>query len=253
MNSKTLAIAAISVLTLVACKKDEEAKPNPAPGPGATTSPVNLSINFMNGTQPFDAAQTFVDGDGRNVRITKLRFYAHDFHLTDDDGSTVGEFHDRIILADVLAANNTFSLGEMDPGHVHQVELAVGLDSASSYGYPDQLTAPAPLNDADMPWAWNTMAGRMFIKLEGFVDANDNDTQDDGEGFQYHAIGAAMAPIATHWHIHHDAEAGNAFNINLKVDMPTLVNGMALTGMNHNAGPENQQLLQNLVVALMPM
>ena len=250
MNAKNLAIIASMALAITACKKDEEPPtPSPTPNPTPTTATIKMSYSFVNGAVPFDPTVSFTDGQGRRVRITKLKFYAHDVHLADDDGATVGEFHDKIVLANALNSTNVFDLGTMDPGHIHHVEFAYGLDSASSYGFPDQVTAPVPLNDADMTWMWNTAAGRIFIKLEGFVDANDNGTEDMGEGFQYHAIGAAMAPVPVDLHLHADAEAGNTVTLALKVNVNALVSDLSLTGMFHNDGEQTQLLLQKLAAA----
>lgn len=257
MNFKALTSMAFMALAITACKKDEEVAPTNNGGTGTpTTASVKMSYSFTNGTAAFDHTVPFTDGTGRSVRITKLKFYAHDFHLTDDADVTVGEFHDKIVLVDALNGSNQFDLGTMAPEHVHNVELAFGLDSASSYGYPDQVAAPAPLNESDMTWAWNTAAGRIFIKLEGFVDNDGDNVLDTGAGdvaFQYHAIGAALDPLMGHFHIHQDVTAGSTFTIGLKLDMSTLVSGLSLDGMYHNDGAQTQLLLANLVAASTPL
>lgn len=252
MKLQQLTLVALLTLAITACKKDDPVTPTPS-DPTPTTAAVKVNYTFVNGTSAFDPNVTFDDGQGNAVRITKLKFYSHDMHLTDDDDNTVAEFHDDIMLVDALNATNEFELGTMTPGHVHNVAFELGLDSASSYGYPDQMTAPAPLDDNDMTWSWNTAAGRMFVKFEGFVDANGNNTMDMGEMFQYHSIGAAMMPMHAHMHIHGDVAAGSTFNIALKVDVLALVNGLNLSGMFHDDGAENQQLLQNLMVATTPL
>jgi len=250
MNTKKLAIIASMALAITACKKDEEAPtPSPTPTPTPTTATMKMSYSFVNGAVPFDPSATFTDGQGRHVRITKLKFYAHDVHLTDDDGATVGEFHDKIVLVNALNTTNVFDLGTMNPGHIHNVEFAYGLDSESSYGYPDQVTAPVPLNDADMTWMWNTAAGRIFIKLEGFVDSNHNGTEDSGEGFQYHAIGASLAPVPVELHTHADVDAGSTVTLGFKVNVNALVSDLTLSGMFHNDGAQTQLLLQKLAAA----
>lgn len=250
MKTSNIALIATMALAFAACKKDEATPPTNNGGGGTpTTATVKLSYSFVVGTAPFDPTVSFVDGNGLNVRITKLKFYAHDVHLTDDAGGTVAEFHDGIVLVNALDATNEFTLGTMNPGHVHNVAFAFGLDSASSYGFPDQVTAPVPLNDADMTWMWNTDAGRMFIKLEGFLDDNGNNIQDTGEGFQYHGIGAAMVPRTTQYHVHHDVTAGSTVNIALKLDVKALVATLGLDGMFHNDGEETRGLMDNLVTA----
>lgn len=257
MKIQKLTLMAFMAIAITSCKKDEEVPPTNNGGSGTpTTASVRMSYAFSNGMTTFDPSVPFTDGAGRSVRITKLKFYAHDFHLTDDADVTVGEFHDKIVLVDALNGSNQFDLGTMAPEHVHNVELAFGLDSASSYGYPDQVAAPAPLNESDMTWAWNTNAGRIFIKLEGFVDNDGDNVLDTGAGdvaFQYHAIGAALDPMMGHYHIHQDVTAGSTFTIGLKLDVSTLVSDLSLDGMYHNDGQQTQLLLANLVAASTPL
>lgn len=254
MKQQNIAIVLALAVMATACKKDKEVTPTPTPTPTpAAPATVKVAYTFVNGGAAFDPATTFSDGTGRDVRITKLKFYAHDVHLTDDEANTVGEFHDGIVLVNALEASNEFTLGTMAPEHIHQVSLQFGLDSASSYGYEDQVTAPVPLNDADMTWMWSTAAGRMFIKLEGFVDANGNNTEEAGEGFQYHAIGAAMEPVPGTYTMHHSVTAGSTVVLALKVDVQNLVATLGLNGMFHNDGAENQRLLQNLATATSPL
>lgn len=255
MNTRDISILAAMAIAFTACKKDEAPPPTNNGGGGTpTTATVKLSYSFTVGTAPFDPTVTFVDENERKVRITKLKFYAHDVHLTDDEASTVGEFHDGRVLINALAGTNEFVLGTMDPGHIHNVSLAFGLDSTSSYGFPDQVTAPVPLNDEDMTWPWNSVAtmGRMFVKFEGFWDVNENNVQDDGEGFQYHAMGAT--PVPANYHVHRDVVAGTAVSIDLKVDLRVLVSPLGLDGMFHSPGSaESQQVLQNLATATSPL
>lgn len=207
----------------------------------------------MNGADAYDFNTPFTSDGGQSIRITKLKFYAHDFHLTDDDGATVAEFHDKIVLINAFAATNEFTLGDMDPGHIHNLELAIGLDSASSYGYPDQVTAPEPLNDADMTWMWSTEAGRMFVKMEGFVDQNGNNALDAGELFEFHGIGPDMTAVLSEDHIHEEVAGGTTVTLGLKVDVPTLFGGMVLPAIQHNDNAQVQTLMQNISTALAPL
>ena len=250
MNSKILPIIALSSTLLFACKKDEDVAPTP-PAPVPTTSMVKLSYDFVNGSAAFNGTVPIIDDQNRSIRLTKLKFYTHDFHIVDDDGVTVAEFQDAVRLVDAFGASNLFELGQMPAGQAHELELSLGLDSASSYGFPDQATAPFPLDDADMTWPWSavTTFGRMFIKLEGYVDANNNTTMDSGEGFAYHAIGSGMQALPASYEVHTDVAGGTTFTIDLQVNVVTLVNGLALTGDFHNDGPQNQLLMQNLRAA----
>lgn len=238
-TSKTLFVAALAT-ALIACHKGQ-VTPNELP--------VQLSYTFVNGAAPFALNTPFVDANGRTVRITKLKFYVHDVRISGSTGTVLAQLQDTIMLVDASNSTNQFSLGTMSAAQVGQVALAYGLDDASSYGYPDQVAAPYPLNVADMTWMWNTSAGRIFIKLEGFVDANANDVQDEGEGFQYHAIGASLEPQLTAVPYVHGMVLGTPFTIRLKVDVAQLVGTLGLNGMFHSDGAETHRLLENLASA----
>lgn len=252
LKTTQIALFAAMAMMIIACKKDAETPPPPGV-PESTTATVRISYDFVNGGQAFDHHSTFTDAHGRKVGVTLLKFYAYDVLLTDDASATVADLRDRIMLVNAIEGGNNFELGTMDPAHVHNVNLSFGLDSASSYGFADQATAPAPLNDPGMTWMWNVANGRMFIRFEGFLDANDNGMADDGEGFEYHGIGHDMVAVHWHEHIHTDVVAGGTFTIGLKVDMSTLVHELALDGMYHNDGPETLQLMQSLAAATSPL
>jgi hypothetical protein len=73
--------------------------------------------------------------------------------------------------------------------------------------------------------------------------------QDEGEGFQYHAIGASLEPQLTAVPYVHGMVLGTPFTIRLKVDVAQLVGTLGLNGMFHNDGAETHRLLENLASA----
>ncbi len=242
MRLHELAVLTALALSIAACKKDDDP---PTPSPAPTTASMKLDVTFRNGAGPFDHTVPFTDGSGRSVRITKFRFYTQGLHLTDDEGDTVVDRLSSIHLVDMTTANS-FDLGTIAPGHVHNAALKLGLDPVTSIGYPDQTTAPPPLDDADMTWAWNVAMGRVFVKLEGFVDANGDNIADSGEGFEYHGIGPNMVQVDWHEGFHADVAAGTTLTIPMVVDVNFLVSGLGLAGLFHNDDAEVQELLQRL-------
>lgn len=254
MDHSCLLLAMLAV-AITGCKRDEEPPPANGGSETATTAEVELSYSFTVGTAPFDPSASFTDATGRQVRITKLKFYAYGVHLTDDMDNSVGQFA-AIMLVDPLSVSNRLDLGEMAPDHVHEAAISFGLDSASSYGFPDQMTAPAPLNVPDMTWMWNTAAGRIFAKLEGFVDADADNAFDAAVGdvaFEYHAIGSALDPVIGQYHIHRTVTAGSVLSIALNLDVSALVSTLGLNGTFHGDGAETRRLLENLAVATAPL
>lgn len=248
----------LAILTLAACKKDEPTDPAPAP-PGASAASVRFALDVVNGDQPFDMNSTINDGQGNPIRITTLKFYLSAFHLTDDGGGMVAEFPSNVLLVDA-EGDNTFTLGNVDPGHIHQVHFTLGLDAELNYA--DPTLADHPLNIPGMHWSWNTNAGYKFLNLEGYVDVNDSGAFDEGIdiAFTYHCAQnqtqAVENPVIRNAHLmaHADAVAGGTLTIGARLDMATLLNGvdLAATPVAMGNGPGNQLLMDNLMNAISP-
>jgi hypothetical protein len=258
MNAKFIAAIAMATLTLVACKKDDTVEPT-APVPTPTTGSVALSVGFVKGMQPFDINAAHTDGAGNNIRFTTLKFYVSGASASNDDGVTVGAFNSTYILVDAAQPDqNTFALGSMNAGHIHELHFTLGLDDSTNR--TDPTLAAYPLNIPGMHWSWNPSAGYKFMNMEGYVDVNNNGTFEDGTdvSFQYHCAQneaqAANAPVLREGFIdvHMDLMAGSALTVEAKVDVEALLAGVDLlsvpVAMGNFAG--NQLLMDNLVTAI---
>lgn len=258
MNTKHITALALATLTLVACKKEDPVAPAP-PAPTPTTGSVALSLDFMNGMMPFDFDAAYTDGAGNNIRFTTLKFYVSGAHAMDDAGVTVASFNSTYILADAAQPDqNTFALGTMDAGHIHQLHFTLGLDDATNRA--DPTLAEYPLNIPGMHWSWNPSAGYKFMNMEGYVDVNGNGIFEDGTdvAFQYHCAQnetqAATAPVLreSFVDVHMDVAAGSMVTIGAHVDVAALLNTVDLmttpVAMGNGAG--NQLLMNNLVTAI---
>lgn len=254
MNIRTLASVAALALLITACKKDKPLPPTPpAPAPTGDAT-IRMQFNWVSGMNAFDMNATYADGAGNPVRFTTLKFYASDFHLTDDDDVTVAEYHHKVVLVDAAATDNIFTLGTMAPGHVHEVHFALGLDSETNHA--DPTVAEYPLNIPGMHWSWNPAAGYKFLNMEGYIDSNGNGVYDSGteQAFTYHCATDALRR-ELHRHIHADANAGSTVVLGVKVDVNTLLAGLDLLA-NHTAmggSANNQTTMNNLVAAISPM
>lgn len=207
-----------------------------------------MGFAFRNGVAPFDLNSTYVDGSGNNVRFTKLKFFVYGITLEDDGGTQVAAFPSTILLVDLAAASNVFTLGTIDAGHVHEAHFSVGLDSASSYS--DPTIAPFPLNQPDMRWDWFPASGTMFVKMDGYLDANANGNFDPGEtAFSYHCIGQDMLSVEGQVSAHVDVTDGSTVTLAAKVDIAAVMAGLAFT-TNHGDAAPNQQLVQNIAGAI---
>ncbi|MCB0793479.1 MAG: hypothetical protein KDB88_01980, partial [Flavobacteriales bacterium] len=163
MNTNKSAIMALIVLSAAACKKDD-------PEPPTTTTPtmatIRMGFEFLNGMNDYQLGEQLTDSAGNAMKFDKVRFYASNVELMDMDGNEMAHFHDTYMLAEV-GGSNSWTLGDVDPGHIHMLRFNVGLDSLTNH--QDPTLAEAPLNDATMHWGWNPAAGYKFIVIEGRV------------------------------------------------------------------------------------
>jgi hypothetical protein len=230
MDLSKLGLLAMIALSLAACKKDEHqhADPTPAPTPTPTTGTVKLGFSFVHGANAFNLNNTYQDAAGNNVRFDKVKFYASNFHISDDAGAEVGHFHDTYLLLDAAATSNVFTLGTINPAHVHEVEFTLGLDGETNHA--DPTLAEAPLNIPDMHWSWNPTAGYKFLNMEGHVDTNgDGDFDDATDGtFTYHCATDALARPAMVM-AHADVIAGGTVTVLANVDMAVVLQAMNVT------------------------
>lgn len=253
MSFKNLTLLALLAIVATSCKKDDEAPPSNPGGGGSTTTQgtVRLEFTFVHGEDAFALGQTYQDGAGNNVRFSKLKFYVSDIHLSDDSGTEVAEFHDTYLLVDASATTNLFTLGMIDPVHVHEAHLALGLESAVNHA--DPLTAEAPLNDPDMHWSWNPTQGYKFLNMEGKVDGNADGDFDDAEDveFTYHCATDDLLR-ETHVHIHAEVPAGGTETMPAQVDVGVLISGLDMLAnpMAMGGGAENVIAMDSLVTAI---
>jgi len=246
-----LALAALLVLGLAACKKEQEEDQHTHDhgGSGSPTA-LNVRFNFTHGLNAFDINGTYADGMGHAIRFSTLRFYASDFHLEDDGGATVAEFQDKVVLFDGATPNASFDLGTINGGHIHEVHFNLGLES--SVNHADPLTAAYPLNIPGMHWSWNPAAGYKFLNMEGSVDGNGDGDFVDAEDltFTYHCATDALL-TADHFNLHQDANGGT-LTLDAKLDVAVLLTGLDLlaTPVAMGGGPNNVAAMNNLAAAI---
>lgn len=246
MRKTHLAFAVVAALVFTGCRKDD-----PEPTPIPTTGTVKMSFSFTKNGAPFTLSDTVHDGAGHAVRFDKLKFYVSDIHLTDDALNTVGEFHGTVLLVDASAATSTFTLGSIAPAHIHEVHIALGLDSATNHADPTQ--AEYPLDLEEMHWSWNPAQGYKFLNMEGVVDGNgDGDfTDPEDSAFIYHCVTDDL--LTTDEFLQHlDLSAGGTIILGPRIDVPTLLTGIDLlaNGIAMGGGAINQQAMSNLASAI---
>lgn len=259
MNAKHFTVFALVSLGLVACMKDDPATPGPAAPSTPTTGGISLSLQFMNGMEPFDFSAAHTDGAGNTIHFTTLKFYLSGAHVLDATGATTGSFNSTYMLVDAeTPGSNTFSLGSMTAGHIHELHFLLGLDEATNR--MDPIMAEYPLNIPDMHWSWNPTSGYKFMNMEGYVDVNGNGVLDAGTDveFMYHSAQnesqAITAPVLRSGHlmVHEDLTVGGDLTVVGHVNMATVLTGIDLlanpTAMGNGAGA--QLLMDNLAASI---
>ncbi|MBK7947044.1 MAG: hypothetical protein IPJ85_17810 [Flavobacteriales bacterium] len=246
MNTSKLALLAIAALSLSACKKDKDDDDDHDHDHNAT---IQAKFNFVHGMNAFDINSTYADGAGHAIKFSSLKFYASDFVLMDDAGTTVGNYANMAVLAD--ASNSVAqTLGTMGHGHIHEVHFSLGLNSTVNHA--DPTGAAYPLNIPGMHWSWNPAAGYKFLNMEGHVDGNGDGDFDDAEDvpFTYHCATDALLGD-DHIHFHQDVDGGTVV-ITAKVNVALLVTGLDFLAnpVAMGGGPNNQAAMTNLAAAI---
>lgn len=165
MNLKLAFIyfAAISIMSLSACKNDVEQ-------PVSQDAQVTVDFNLKWQGSDFIMQDVYYDNYGNRVRVDKFMNYVSMLTLVKDDGTEVmvrdfsllDFFNDNKISATVPAAKYT--------------HLKFGLGIPSAYNKdqdPAQYPSSSPLSVAGsqgMFWSWNT--GYIFVKFEGKADTS---------------------------------------------------------------------------------
>ncbi len=244
-NSKIIALLMACTLSLMACKNDDE---DPPVTPTPTTGTVRISTGFHWGGPEFELGQTYADGAGHAIQINTLKFYLSETHL-ENAGNIIADFHDSFILADATE-EGVYTVGTAAPGTFDQVEIVLGLDSATNHA--DPTLAEAPLNDVSMHWTWNPDQGYKFLVLEGRVDDDGTGVvdADDPEFILHCATDDALREISGAHSGTITVGGTTQMHVHLHVDQ--LVNGidMLAAGMAMGYEPVNVQLMDNLVTAL---
>ena len=249
MSNFRISLWALAALSLTACKKEKEEEHDHDTG-GGSAATVHARLDFMHGANAFDINGIYSDGMGHAIQFTTLKFYASDFHMEDDGGATVAEFHDKVVLFDGATPTASFELGTMNAGHIHEVHFNLGLDSTVNHA--DPTTAAYPLNIPGMHWSWNPAAGYKFLNMEGHVDGNGDGDFDDAADltFTYHCATDALLS-EDHFHFHQDVNGG-AVTVTGKLDVAVLLMGLDLltNSVAMGGGPNNVQAMSNLVTAI---
>lgn len=169
-----LTLIAFSAIFFTSCKKscDAPAKTN-----------LNLRFYPMSGNEELVYNQEYTV-NGRKLRFTRAQFYVSAVNLRKTDNTAATP---EMPFALVHALETNYSVGLVDSGNYSFLEFAVGVDSATNHGDPNQWSATHPLyvnGTYSTYWTWSQ--GYVFIRLEGYVDTTAAATGTANTGFAYH-------------------------------------------------------------------
>lgn len=247
MNRKLMMTGLAAVLLGASCSKEEGTVEDHTHVGGNTI--VAVQYNWKWGADTYDDAQMYTTNLGEPVRFTRVRFFMGQPHFKDDGGTTVADFPATYLLADKATSGQIQNFGQVN-GHLHTLEMIIGVDSATNHS--DPTLNDAPLDDATMHWNWNPAFGYIFLKLEGRYDSdNDGDVDNSDNTFIYDCGGDVLRRDAV-FNIHTDALTGGTLIIDLTVDMAQLVHDLDIQADDneHSPSPITEMIMDNLVLAV---
>ncbi|MCB0769571.1 MAG: hypothetical protein KDC00_04105 [Flavobacteriales bacterium] len=250
MTVPRILLFAMWVIVGVACKREDPLPPKDM-NTVVSNGTASLRFTFTNNGSPMVMDSVYSDGVGNLIRIDKLKFFISDIELIDADHVGMIGFEETYLLIDASAQDNTFVLGTVPTGHVHQVHVMIGL--APSMNHTDPLYAPAPLNSTDMHWRDDPPAQFKFLNLEGRVDGNADGDLDDPEDVRFIRYCATDELVReTLFHTSVDIAEGDHATIEVDVDLGVLMQGVDLrtTPVAVGGDTANGTLMNNMILAI---
>ena len=185
--------------------------------------------------------------NGTAITFTSARVYISEIELLQSDGTSVtfeGEtitapakdendvdithtVTDRIVLAKHDLGENTYHLGEALAGDYTGIRYKVGIGGTTNRLDASQVPASHPLaKQTDRNNHWNWSAGYQFLRMDGLVDTNADQTPD--EVWEIH-LGTANFLTEVEQSMNFTLEADEEFNLHVILDYAMLLSTVDLT------------------------
>ncbi len=160
-NILFISILAIGVLSLNACKKDND--DNGSSGP-AKPGTVTIDITNVAGSVNVDetGATSYTNSSGESFTVTKLKYYISNVRLMKDDNIVYTMPESYFLVDESNQASTKLALPDVPGGDYTAIRFTIGVDSARNVSGA-QTGALDPANG--MFWTWSS--GYIFYKLEG--------------------------------------------------------------------------------------
>jgi hypothetical protein len=229
---KLTAMAMIAALTLTTgCEKDDEETPTPDPAP--TAKSVNLLVRPVVGDQVLQLNTDYII-NGQTVNFDFFKIYLSGISVTDDAGTVLADNDGKPVL--VSTEQTVINIGTTDEDHMHMIGFDIGLDDVTNH--EDPITAEGVLNDTEMHWGWNPMAGYKFVRMDYNLGA---------DFYESHAATDALFREGVMLSIHDVDTAGETINIVVNLDLATMLESNLLPAItNHGGTPFNTAYMDAL-------
>lgn len=188
ISLKSIALIAISALTLSSCVKDDDNSTDPKPS--ATTNEMHFMVhNYFGNDEIVLNTGTYTNQQNEQLSITTFNYWITNIKFVKSDGSEYVEPNSYRLIRGDQSSTMHFHVEDVPAGTYTGVKFMVGVDvEHSTTGAQDGALDPAV--NGDMFWSWNT--GYIQVKMEGtspVSTATDN-------VFKYH-IGGVGAGTET--------------------------------------------------------
>ena len=188
--NRSLALITLVVISLTACKKEDELQTSADIDPNRKGS---LTIEFDNRVGNLNLvldSMFYYNSFNQNYSISRFDYFISNIVLINENGSkyVIPQDSSYFLLKESIASTRVLNLKNIPEGNYSGVEFIVGVDSLRSTMSLDKRTgALDPGGEAaGMYWTWNS--GYIFLKMEGRFD-DPTDSVFTPYMFQYHIGG----------------------------------------------------------------
>lgn len=184
MSLRSIALIALSALTITSCKKDD-AIVDPNPNPGSNTSKMHFMLhNYFGNEELALNTGSYTTAQNEQLTISTLNYWFTNIVFIKSDGSEYAEPGSYRLIRGDQSSTMHFHVEGVPNGIYKGVKFTIGVDVARNTSGA-QTGALDPTINGDMYWSWLT--GYIQLKLEGTSPAS---TETDNV-YKYHIGGVA--------------------------------------------------------------
>lgn len=209
MNKFAKYLGFIAILTLAACKPEND--PPPADGNDDQTVNISLKFNSVFKSDPISWTTYYNNTSGDTFNFDKVKFIMSNFILEKENGDLYG-IPDAYAYLDIRNGRDSVVFPKIPKGKYKSIRFAVGLDSLINHSDPTLRPFDHPLSPAlnEMHWGW--AGGYIFNVLEGYYKKNGATL-----GYTFHV--ALLRNARTHvFNENFEINANGRFVFNLNLD-----------------------------------